>query len=111
METSQDTAPSLQERFDELRKRILSAIEAHPWELVGVSALLGAWLGLAPARAPREGEKRKLGAIVMSSLGALAIRLAREAALRQVGSVAKRWWDESAGEPPTETDVQLERVP
>ena len=108
MDTSQDTSPSLQDRFEELRVRLLVAIQAHPWELVGVAALLGAWLGLAPARSqPHEKESRKLGTIVMSSLGALALRLAREAALRQVGVVAKRWWNESAGEQPAETDVQF----
>jgi hypothetical protein len=107
MEPSQDTSPSLQERIAELSRRVVSAIDAHPWELVGVAALLGAWLGLAPARTrPREKEtRRKIGALVMSSLGAIAIRAAREAALRKVGVVAKRWWDESAGSQ-RETDLR-----
>ncbi len=108
--------PTLRERFDELRERLFAVIdqvdlraqiEAHPWELVGTAALLGAWLGFEPPRIKlREqatwGERAR--GVLLSAVGALALRAIREAALRQVVGVAKRWWDESAGAPPPGVD-------
>jgi hypothetical protein len=110
MEARQGTRvedPQLGERVAELRRRMHDATRRfdlrreaadHPWELVGAAGLLGAWLALAPRRhKPRERPpgRGRLGAMVLSGLGALAIRLAREAALRRVGQIARRWWDET----------------
>ena len=122
METEPDQ-PSPAERLAELRDRfeetlrrldLRARLEEHPWELVGTAALLGAWLGFAPpkVRPVREGMtlRARLGDMLLTSLGALALRLVREAAFRQVGQVAKRWWEEAANAPPRETDVQYDRA-
>jgi len=101
--------PGFSERFAEIRERLeglleridlRAQIEAHPWELVGAAALLGAWVGFDPPRVrEREtsGIRGRIGEALVTAAGALAIRLAREAAFRQVAGIAKRWWDESAG--------------
>jgi hypothetical protein len=111
MEATQEARyrdPQLSERLAELRRRVQDVARrfdlreqaaAHPWEWVGAAALMGAWLALAPARqASRERRpaRGRLGEIALSTLGALAIRLTREAALRGVGQLARRWWDEAA---------------
>lgn len=114
---------SFADRVGELRDRLVTAIreidvraqiEQHPWELVGAAALLGAWLGLTrprPESARRElSLSAKLGDMLLTGLGALAFRFAREQAIRRVGEVAKRWWDETAT-PPRQTDVQFEQAP
>lgn len=122
-EQPQEQVESFADRVGLLRDRLVTAIreldvrgqlEQHPWELVGAAALLGAWLGFSrprPARARRElSLSAKLGDMVLTGLGALAFRFARDAALRQVGEVAKRWWDETSA-PPRDTDVHLEEAP
>ena len=103
------------DRFDELRRRLAYAIEQldlrarveeHPWELVGAAALLGAWLGFAPPRVKLTEAKTLRGRIadsMLAAIGAIAVRLVREAALHEVGEVAKQWWqDASRGKPPRE---------
>jgi hypothetical protein len=96
---------SLGERFVEIRDRIERLIEqidlrgqlqAHPWELVAGAALLGAWVGFEPPRVHDSKKVRgRLAGALLSAAGAVAIRLAREAAFRQIGEIAKRWWEES----------------
>jgi hypothetical protein len=109
MEATQATRSEqrrLGERIADLRRRgldVRAVATAHPWELVGAAALLGAWLALVPSRprtrAPNRG---RLGQLVASVLGALAIRIAREAALRGAGQIARRWWDaDPRPHPPT----------
>lgn len=113
---------SFADRVGELRDRLVTAIreldvraqiDQHPWELVGAAALLGAWIGLTqprPEAARRElSLSGKLGDMLLTGLGALALRFARDQAIRRVGEVAKRWWDETAT-PPQRTDVQFERA-
>lgn len=121
MEGAGEQQPPLSDRIEELRHRLAYALERldlrsqvddHPWQIVGAAALLGAWLGFAPPRVKlREGKtlRVRIADGVLSAIGAIAVRLVREAALRQVGEVAKQWWDEaSRGAPPRETDVQDE---
>jgi hypothetical protein len=99
--------PGFSERLAEIRERLegllqridlREQIEAHPWELVGAAALLGAWVGFEPPRVRvREPSKvrTRIADALLTAVGALTIRLAREAAFRQVADIAKRWWDES----------------
>jgi hypothetical protein len=47
--------------------------------------------------------RRWLADVLLSAVGALALRAVREIALRQFAVVAKRWWDE--GRQPLEGDV------
>lgn len=101
--------PGVADRFAEIRERLenliaridlRAQIEAHPWELVGAAALLGAWVGFEPPRVRlREPStiRIRVADALLSAVGAIAIRLAREAAFRQVADIAKRWWEESAG--------------
>ena len=123
MDTEPDQ-PSSAERLAELRDRfeatlrrldLRARIEEHPWELIGTAALLGAWLGFAPpkVRPVREGMslRARLGEMLLSSLGALALRLVREAAYRQFCQVAKRWWEEASNAAPPDSDVQYDSVP
>lgn len=68
--------------------------EQHAWELVTAAALLGAWLGFGRVRPAREAPLReRFAAMVLSGIGAIALRVARDAALRQLGAVARQWWD------------------
>jgi hypothetical protein len=60
-------------------------IRADPWRAVGAAVVVGVWLGLDPPRVPRNRLVR--GAFAM--LGSVVVRLAREAALRELaGRVA-----------------------
>jgi len=81
-------------------------IEQHAWELVSAAALLGAWLGFERVRPAREGASRRqrFGAMVLSGIGAIALRVARDAAFRQLGVVAKQWWDARAEQSPAEQE-------
>jgi hypothetical protein len=88
-------------------------LDQHPWQIVGVAALLGAYVGFAPLRRPPPADasvRDKLRAIALSGMGALALRLAREAALRHVGEIAKQWWDETAHTPWQTHDVEREHA-
>ena len=99
----------LADRLSEIRQRVESLlarvdvrgqIDRHPWELVGAAALVGAWIGFDPphvrVREP-SAIRRRMADALLTAVGAIAIRLVREAAFRQVADIAKRWWDESAG--------------
>lgn len=83
----------LSHRLDELRARIAG----QPWLAVGAAALFGALLGFEP---PRVRSRSKIGDAVLAVIGAVAVRLARDAAFRQLGELAKRWWEESDVRPP-----------
>ncbi len=96
-----DRVATLRERLESFLEQIdvRAQIEAHPWELVGAAALRGAWLGFEPPRVRlREPStiRVRVADAVLSAIGAIAIRLVREAAFRQVADIAKRWWEESA---------------
>jgi hypothetical protein len=76
------------QRLEELRRRIAE----KPWLAVGAAALLGALLGFEP---PHVRSRSKVGDAVLAAIGAVALRLAREAAFRHLGELAKNWWEES----------------
>jgi hypothetical protein len=59
---------------------VRTLVEAHPWRTLGSAFLIGAWLGLDPPHAPRNRLLRSAYAMV----GSLAIRVARDAALRDL---------------------------
>lgn len=100
---SRDSAGALRGRFDELAERfreldLRRRIAANPWPVVGAAALLGAWFAFAPKRAPRVSEetRTKLTEVAFAALSALALRMARDATLRQAGVIARRWWETTA---------------
>lgn len=100
-------APRIADRVSELRDRferlceqldLRGQIEAHPWELVGAAALLGAWIGFAPPRIKLRQPSTirvRIADAVVAAVGGIAIRLVREAAFRQVADIARQWWEES----------------
>jgi len=88
------------QRLDELRRRIAE----RPWLAVGAAALFGALLGFEP---PHVRSKSKVGDAVLAAIGAVALRLAREAAFRHLGELAKNWWEETAKQRP-ETRFEMQ---
>ncbi len=109
------------ERIEELRDRIghvvrqidlRGRIDDNPWAAVGIAAALGAWLGFSPPRmlrferSARNGFRAKLADALLAAVGAVAVRLVREAAFRQLGDVAKRWWEDSAQVRPGQVPAQ-----
>ena len=68
--------------------QLRAMIEQHPWQIVGAAALFGAWLAFEPPRV-----RVREPSVVLSIIGAVALRFAREAAFRHAAELAKRWWD------------------
>jgi hypothetical protein len=106
--------PSLAERLAAMRERVETLVQridvraivaSHPWEVVGAAALLGAWVGFDKPR----GDRSKVGRIFVSAAGALAIRLAREAAFRQLGEIAMRWWEETGSKVGADREPEARR--
>jgi hypothetical protein len=105
---------SLLARIDLLKHKIGDAkhqldfkaqIAKHPLPAIGVAFALGALAAMTrqPA-APRDAsfpEARSLTSAALGALAALGLRMARELAIGQLGSVAKQWWDQggSGGHP------------
>ena len=81
------------ERFD-----LRAKIAADPWRSLGLAALAGLWLGYAPPRFTRT--RSKVAEIMLAAIGAVTLRMIREAAFRHVATVAKAWWDEAAAPQP-----------
>jgi len=96
------------ERIEELGRRFHAArakldlrahIVAHPLASVGAAFAVGALLGLS-GRAPRPAAaaatdaavKRGIGGVIAAGVGAFALRLAKEIALKQVAESARGWW-------------------
>lgn len=79
-------------------------VAENPWQAVGLAALAGLWLGYAPPRFTRT--RTRLGEMMLATIGAVTLRLIREAAFRQVATVAKQWWEDAAQRQPAETDVR-----
>lgn len=80
-------------------------IASHPWPALGVAFALGVAVGVArtgsasPDRVPG---KRSLGDVLFAAAAAFGIRLVRDAALGQVGELARQWWTERNGLSPSE---------
>lgn len=97
---SRESGGALRDRLDELAERVRELdlrgrIAANPWPVVGAAALMGAWFAFAPRRAPRirPDTRTKLADVAFAAMSALALRFVRDAALRQAGAIARRWWE------------------
>jgi hypothetical protein len=60
----------------------------HPWSLVAFGALAGIWLASYSKRRPRARPPGVIGA----ALGALALKLVRDAAVYEMSKIAKTWF-------------------
>lgn len=66
----------------ELKKRVLD----NPWALVGFGALAGVWLA-----SHGSGRASKKAGAVVGILGALTLRVIRDASMFQMTKIAKGW--------------------
>ena len=69
------------------RIEVRESIAAHPFIAVGIGAAVGVAIGLARPMPSRS----RTGNMLMAAISAIGIKLIREAALRQLGSMAKDW--------------------
>jgi len=89
----------LARRFRTVRARLdaPAQISAHPLASVGAAFALGALLGARGGGGRRreagEGGGSRLGRAVVAALGALAVRLAKELAMRGAAEAARGWWE------------------
>lgn len=98
---------SLMARVDELGRRIKDArdkfdikahIAAHPLIAVGAAFALGALVGIPggsrrSSAGPDDQVRRSVGAVVATGIAGIAIRIAKDFAVRQLAGVAKNWWE------------------
>lgn len=82
---------SFKDSFD-----LRAKVAANPWQAIGIAALAGAWLGYAPPRFTRT--RSKIGETMLAFVGAITLRLVREAAFREVANLARHWWEEAAAQ-------------
>ena len=98
----EEARASLIARIEELGRRlhdvrarldIAAYITAHPLASVGIAAAAGALLGMR-RRVRREAEtvQRGFAGMVAAGVGALALRVAKEIAFKQVADAARGWW-------------------
>ena len=78
------------------RIEVRESIVDHPFAAVGISAAVGAVIALARP-VP---ERSRTGNLFMAALSAIGLRIVREAAMRQFGSMAKEWLQNRQGEQP-----------
>lgn len=107
---------SLIARIEELGRRmhavrarldISAHIAAHPLAAVGAAAAVGALLGLRRRAARRsDAVERSFAGAVVAGVGALALRVAKEIAFKEVADAARGWW--SSREAAASHDPQME---
>jgi hypothetical protein len=111
---------SLMARVDELGRRFKEArekfdvkahISAHPLIAVGAAFALGALIGIPggsrrSAPATEDQVQRGVGALITAGIAGIAIRVAKDFAVRQLAGVAKNWWDKQG-----ESEVVASRDP
>lgn len=100
---------ALEQRFADARERIdvPAQIRRHPLPAIGIAFALGALAGRRGARVASEATGRSLGGTVLAALGAIALRIAREVAIAQVGRTARRWADEYEERSPGAYDATI----
>jgi hypothetical protein len=106
----EEARAALVAHLSELRHRLAVArarvdlpakIAAHPLASVGAAFALGALLGMRGGgrrRVGRVGEageagEHRVARLVFATLGALAVRLGKELALREATEAAHGWWE------------------
>jgi len=100
----EEARASLVAHLSELRERLAATrarvdlpakIAAHPLASVGAAFALGALLGLRSGARRRERHpgERRIARLVVTALGALAVRIGKELALRGVAEAAHAWWE------------------
>jgi hypothetical protein len=69
------------------RIEVRESITDHPFAAIGIAVGVGAILGLARPMP----ERSRIGGLVMAGLSAIGMRVIKEAAMRQLGGMAKDW--------------------
>jgi hypothetical protein len=94
----------LKQRFADVKHQVdvRAQIAKHPLPAVGIAFALGVLAGLPGSRtpSPESTAGRSLTGAAVAGLAAVGLRLLREVALSQLGSVAKQWWIEHTGGSP-----------
>jgi hypothetical protein len=67
----------------------LEKLAENPWALIAFGALAGVWLGSHGSRR----EHAEPRGLVMGIIGAIALKLVRDAALGQMTKIASQWLD------------------
>lgn len=80
------------------RIEVRESIVDHPFAAIGISAAVGALIGLARPMP----ERSRTGNVLMAALSAIGLRLVREAAMRQLGTMAKDWLQSRQQQPNTQ---------
>ncbi len=84
-EVKEPMLPQLRRRLAETRMRVVS----QPWTMVAFAGLAGVWFA---SHTRRRGDHPP-GALAVA-VGAIALRFVREAALLEMGKIAKTWLTE-----------------
>jgi len=103
----EEARASLVAHLSELRHRLAAArarvdlpakIAAHPLASVGAAFALGALLGLRGGGGRRGGPgEHRFARLAFAALGALAVRVGKELALRGAAEAAHAWWERRQG--------------
>jgi len=109
-------AEEIGRRYKDVREKldIPAHITAHPLLAAGAAFALGALLGMGGRmRVEPDGTvKRGLGGAMFAALGAVAIRFAKDFAVREAAGVAKTWWHNYVGgDPGASTEHATSREP
>lgn len=118
----EEATESMRARFEELRSYVedvrqrldLEArIAAHPLAAVGIAFALGAVLGLGSKRrvVPEEPVRRGLGGAVVAGVTALAMRVAKDAAIRQLADATRGWLHRQYGMEASDSERAASRDP
>jgi hypothetical protein len=81
-------------RFVVGRLDLTNRIAACPFRAVGTAALAGAWYGLARGR-PKLPLPRSFGGALIAAVGAVVLRVVRDAVFGEMARMAQQWWQES----------------
>jgi hypothetical protein len=115
----EDARASLVAHLGELGRRFRAArarldlpaqVAAHPLASVGAAFALGALLGMR-GRPRREGGGVGLGRAAAGALGALAVRLAKDLAVRSAAEAARGWWEHHPRASPSPSEIRTSYDP
>jgi len=96
-EQPEDPVHRFTTKVEELGRRfnlgtIEEQITAHPWPAIGIAFVVGGVLGLVTGGRSREVEERRsIGGLIASAVGAIAMKLLKSYAVSVAADQAKSW--------------------